>query len=37
MLFVFFAVFENLIASFSLDNMSVHALGTFNENATKMV
>ena len=36
-LFVFFAVFENLIASFSQDNMSVHALDVFNENAAKMV
>ena len=36
-LFVLFAVFETLIASFSLDNMSVHALDVFNENATKMV
>ena len=30
------AVFENLIASFSLDNMSVHAPGVYNENATNM-
>ena len=36
-LFVFFAVFENLIASFSYDNMSVHALDVFSENTTKMV
>ena len=33
---VFFAVFGNLIASFSSDNMSVHAQDLFNENATKM-
>ena len=33
MLFVFFSVLGNLIASFSIDNMSVQAL----ENVTKMV
>ena len=36
-LFVFFAVNANLTASFSLDNMSVHALDDFIENATTMV
>ena len=36
-LFVSFKVFENLKASFALDNMSVHALNVFIENATKMV
>ena len=36
-LFVFFAVFDNLKASFSQDNMSVHTLDVFIENATKMV
>ena len=32
-LFVFFTVSENLIASFSYDNMSVHALDVFNGNS----
>ena len=36
-LFVGFAVFENLKASFSYDNMPVHAIDVFIENATKMV
>ena len=36
-MFVFFADFENLKASFSYDNMPVHALYVFIENATKMV
>ena len=35
--FMFFAVFKNLNASFSEDNMSEHALDIFIENATKMV
>ena len=35
-LFVFFAVFENFIASFSSDNMLVHALDVFNERATEI-
>ena len=35
--FMFFAVFKNLKASFSEDNMSGHALDIFIENATKMV
>ena len=35
-LFVFFAVFENLLASFSLDNKSVHAPDVYNENDTYM-
>ena len=36
-LFMFFAVFKNLKSSFLVDNMSVHALYIFIENATKMV
>ena len=36
-LFMFFAVFKNLKSSFSEDNMPVHALDIFIENATKMV
>ena len=35
--FMFFAVFKNLKASFSDDNMPGHALEMFFENATKMV
>ena len=35
--FMFFAVFKNLISSFSEDNMPGHALDIFIENATKMV
>ena len=35
--FMFFAVFKNLRSSFSEDNMPVHALDIFIENATKMV
>ena len=35
--FMFFAVFKNLKSSFSEDNMPIHALEVFNENATKMV
>ena len=37
MLFMFFAVFKILNSSFSEDNMTVHALDVFIENATKMV
>ena len=37
LLSVLFADIENLIASFSSDNMSVDALDVFNENATQMV
>ena len=37
LLFKFFAVFKNLKSSFSEDNMPVHALDVFIENATKMV
>ena len=33
----FFAVFKNLKSSCSEDNMPVHALDVFIENATKMV
>ena len=37
MLFMgFFSVFKNLKSSFSEDNMPVHALDVFIENATKM-
>ena len=36
-LFVFCAVFDNLKSSLSLDNMSVHAIDVFIENATEMV
>ena len=36
-LFMFFAVFKNLKSSFSEDNMPVHALDIFIENAAKMV
>ena len=36
-LFVLLAVFENLKALFSRDNMPVHALDVFIENATQMV
>ena len=36
-LFMFFAVFKNLKASFSEDNMPVHTLKVFIENATKMI
>ena len=35
--FMFFAVVKNLKLLFSDDNMSVHALNIFIENATKMV
>ena len=35
-LFMFFAVFKNLESSYSEDNMPVHALDVFIENATKM-
>ena len=35
--FVLFVVSENLKASVSYDNMSVHALDIFKENATQMV
>ena len=35
--FMFFAVFKNLISSFSEDNMPEHALDIFIENTTKMV
>ena len=35
--FMFFTVFKNLKSSFSEDNMPVHALDIFIENATKMV
>ena len=34
--FMFFAVFKNLKSSFSDNNMPVHALDVFIENATKM-
>ena len=37
MLFVFLAVFENSKALFSGNNVPVHALDVFIENATKMV
>ena len=33
--FMFLAVFKNLKSSFSDDNMPVHALDVFIENATK--
>ena len=33
MLFMFFVVFKNLKSSFSEDNMPVHALDIFIENA----
>ena len=36
-LFMFFAVFKNLKSLFSEDNMPVHALNVFIENAIKMV
>ena len=36
-LFMFFVVFKNLKSSFSEDNMSIHALDIFIENATKIV
>ena len=32
-----FAIFKNLKSSFSEDNMPVHALDIFIENATEMV
>ena len=35
-LFMFFAVFRNLESSFSEDNMPVHALDVFIENATNI-
>ena len=35
-LFMLFAVFKNLISSLSEDNMAVHALDVFIENASKM-
>ena len=35
--FMFSAIFKNLKSSFSVDNMSEHALDIFIENATKMV
>ena len=35
--FMFFAVFKNLEACFSGNNMPEHALDIFIENATKMV
>ena len=35
--FVFFADFVNLKVPFSYENISVHALDVFTENATKMV
>ena len=37
MLFMFFAVHKNLKSSFSDDNMTVHSLDVFIENATEMV
>ena len=37
MLFMFFAVFKNLESLFSEDNMQVHTLNVFIENAIKMV
>ena len=37
MLFMFFAAFNNLKSPFSENNMPVHALYIFIENATKMV
>ena len=37
LLMFFFAVLNNLKSSFSEDNMPVHALHVFIENATKMV
>ena len=36
-LFMVFAVLKNLKSSFLEDNMPVHALDVFDENATKMV
>ena len=36
MLFMFFAVFKSLKSSFSADNMPVHALDVFIENATRV-
>ena len=36
-LFQFFVVFKNLKSSVAEDNMPVHALDVFIENATKMV
>ena len=36
-LFLFFVVFKNLKLSFSENNMPVHALDVFIENATKRV
>ena len=35
--FMFFAVFKNLISSFTKDDMPGHSLDIFIENATKMV
>ena len=35
--FMFFAVFKNLVSSFSEDNMPEHALDIFIENATIMI
>ena len=35
--FMLFAVFKNLISSFSEDNMPEHTLDIFIENASKMV
>ena len=35
-LFMIFGVFKNLSPSFSEDNMPVHALDVFIENAAKM-
>ena len=37
MLFMFFPVIKNLKILLSEDNMQVHALNVFIENATKMV
>ena len=37
LLFMFLQVFKNLKSSFSEDNMPVHVLDVFIENATKMV
>ena len=37
MLFMFFTVFKHLQSSFLDDNMPVHALDVFIENATKKV
>ena len=37
LLFMFFAVFKNLKSAFSEDNMPLHALDIFIENATKKV